>query len=162
MPAMNPAPNFDELRLADFLCFAVYSANHAFNRVYKPLLDELGLTYPQYLVMVLLWERDNRTVGGLGEALYLDSSTLTPLLKRLEAQGLLQRSRNPDDERQVRASLTDKGRLLRERARAIPACVGEASDLSRAKLSRLQSEIAALRDALARAARGSEGPLREG
>ena len=97
----------DALRLGEFLCFAVYSASHAFNRVYKPLLDELGLTYPQYLVMVLLWEQDDQTVGSLGEKLFLESSTLTPLLKRLEALGYVKRTRDPVDERQVRVRLTD-------------------------------------------------------
>src|SRR5258707_12339396 len=107
MPRPKRAPKPEAaLRLGEFLCFAVYSANHAFNRVYKPLLDELGLTYPQYLVMVLLWERDDQTVGSLGEKLFLESSTLTPLLKRLEASGYIRRTRDPDDERQERACLT--------------------------------------------------------
>src|ERR1700751_3159022 len=94
------------LKLDEFLCFEVYSANHAFNRVYQPLLDKLRLTYPQYLVMVLLWERDGQTVGELGARLSLESNTLTPLLKRLEALGHVKRSRDPADERQVRVQLT--------------------------------------------------------
>src|SRR5438874_8124185 len=102
----KPGPKSeDALRFSDFLCFAVYSASHAFNRVYKPLLDELGLTYPQYLVMVLLWEQDDQTVGSLGEKLFLESSTLTPLLKRLEALGQVKRNRDQVDERQVRVRL---------------------------------------------------------
>src|SRR5258706_16439520 len=118
MPRPKRAPKPDDaLRLGEFLCFAVYSASHAFNRVYKPLLDELGLTYPQYLVMVLLWEQDDQTVGSLGEKLFLESSTLTPLLKRLEALGYVKRTRDPVDERQVRVRLTERGRALRERAR---------------------------------------------
>src|ERR1700730_6884427 len=116
MPGPKRAPKReDALRLGEFLCFAVYSASHAFNRVYKPLLDELGLTYPQYLVMVLLWEQDDQTVGSLGEKLFLESSTLTPLLKRLEALGHVKRTRDPVDERQGRVRLTDKGRAIRER-----------------------------------------------
>src|SRR5260370_24247641 len=111
MPGSKRAPKADDaLRLGEFLCFAVYAASHAFNRVYKPLLDELGLTYPQYLAMVLLWERDDQTVGSLSEKLFLESSTLTPLLKRLEALGHVKRTRDPADERQVRVRFTDKGR----------------------------------------------------
>jgi DNA-binding MarR family transcriptional regulator len=140
----------DALRLGAFLCFAVYSANHAFNRVYKPLLDELGLTYPQYLAMVLLWEQDNQTVGSLGEKLFLESSTLTPVLKRLEALGHVKRIRDAVDERQVRVRLTDRGRALRERAREIPGCILEASNLEIDELLRLQSDIVALRNALER------------
>src|SRR5260370_37655210 len=93
-------------RLGEFLCFAIYSANHAFNRVYKPQLDELGLTYPQYLAMVLLWEEDDQTVGRLGEKLFLESSTLTPVFKWLEALGQVKRTRDPVESRQVRVRLT--------------------------------------------------------
>ena len=91
----------DRLKLDNFICFALYTANHAMNRVYKPLLDALGLTYPQYLVMVSLWEEDGQTVGGLGDKLFLESSTLTPLLKRLEAAGYIRRERSREDERVV-------------------------------------------------------------
>src|SRR5258708_29630936 len=125
------------LRLGEFLCFAVYSANHAFNRVYKPLLDELGLTYPQYLAMVVLWEEDDQTVGSLGERLFLESSTLTPLLKRLEALGHVRRSRDPSDERQVRIRLTEKGHALRVPAQKIPSCILAASCLDAGELRRL-------------------------
>jgi len=138
------------LRLGEFLCFAVYSANHAFNRVYKPLLDELGLTYPQYLAMVLLWEQNDQTVGSLGEKLFLESSTLTPVLKRLEALGHVKRTRDPVDERQVRVRLTERGRVLREKARKIPGCILDASGLELDELQRLQGEIVALRSALER------------
>lgn len=134
----------------DLLCFAVYSTGHAFNRVYKPLLDRLGLTYPQYLVMVSLWAEDDQTVGELGETLFLESSTLTPLLKRLEAMGLLDRSRDPSDERQVRVSLTNAGRALQKKARDIPRCILEATGLSLPDLRRLLREIAALRGKLLR------------
>ncbi|MCW5689006.1 MAG: MarR family transcriptional regulator, partial [Pseudolabrys sp.] len=105
--------------VADLLCFAIYSAGHAFNRVYKPLLDKLGLTYPQYLVMVALWAENDQTVGQIGDTLFLESSTLTPLLKRLEGLGLLTRRRDPEDERQVRLCLTDKGDALRKQSRDV-------------------------------------------
>jgi MarR family transcriptional regulator, organic hydroperoxide resistance regulator len=149
MPNRNKIPKTDDsLRLGEFLCFAVYSASHTFNRVYKPLLDELGLTYPQYLAMVVLWEQDGQTVGSLGDKLFLESSTLTPLLKRLEAMGHITRSRNPADERQVRVNLTPAGRALREKALNIPHCILNASGLGVEGVQRLRDEIAALRDAL--------------
>jgi MarR family transcriptional regulator, organic hydroperoxide resistance regulator len=132
----------------DLLCFAVYSAGHAFNRVYKPLLDELGLTYPQYLVMISLWTKDDQTVGELGETLFLESSTLTPLLKRLETADYLTRNRDPSDERQVRVRLTKSGRALQRKARDIPRCILEATGLSLAELRKLQTEISALRQSL--------------
>ncbi|MGO4725856.1 MULTISPECIES: MarR family winged helix-turn-helix transcriptional regulator [unclassified Inquilinus] len=132
----------------DFICFAVYSAGHAFNRVYKPLLSALGLTYPQYLVLVALWAKDDRTVGSLGETLFLESSTLTPLLKRLEGMGLLARRRDPDDERQVRVRLTEAGAALRDKARDFPSCVDGATGLSEDALRRLRSDILSVRTAL--------------
>ena len=131
----------NELSLDEFLCFAIYSVNHAFTRVYKPLLDKLKLTYPQYLVMVLLWEKDDRTVGDLGEKLFLESNTLTPLLKRLEASGHIKRNRNPADERQVRVRLTLSGRSLRKKAQTIPPCIVTATGLSGEELVRLRSQI---------------------
>src|ERR1700747_908984 len=134
----------------ELLCFAVYSAGHAFNRAYRPLLDQLGLTYPQYLVMVSLWAKDDQTVGELGETLFLESSTLTPLLKRLEALGLLDRSRDPSDERQVRVRLTNAGRALQKKARNIPRCILEATGLSLADLRRLLRAIVAVRGKLLR------------
>ena len=108
------------LRLDNQICFAVYSAAHAFNRVYKPLLDRLGLTYPQYLVMLVLWERDGVPLKDIGERLFLDSGTLTPLLKRLEAAQLVKRTRSTEDERQVLIALTPQGQALKEKARAVP------------------------------------------
>lgn len=149
----------DHLRLAEFLCFAVYSANHAFNRVYKPLLDDLGLTYPQYLAMVILWEKDSQTVGEIGERLFLDSSTLTPLLKRLEANGLVHRFRDAKDERVVRVSLTDAGRALRARAADVPPCIFAATGGRMEDLVRLKDELVALRETLgdASAAKGGRG-----
>ncbi|MBI1205334.1 MAG: MarR family transcriptional regulator [Rhodopseudomonas sp.] len=132
----------------DFLCFAIYSAGHAFNRVYKPLLEALGLTYPQYLVMVALWAKDDQTVGKLGATLFLESSTLTPLLKRLEALGLIARQRDPADERQVRVRLTETGSALRDKARDVPQCLLAASGMSLDALRGLQAQISTLRDNL--------------
>lgn len=146
MPAK--ATQQDDLKLDDFLCFAVYSASHAFSRVYKPMLDQLGLTYPQYLAMVALWEADNQTVGALGDRLSLESNTLTPLLKRLEATGYVRRERDPRDERQVRVSLTAAGLALRAGAEKVPACILEASGMDAADLGRLRQQIKALRGAL--------------
>ncbi len=157
-PKNAPKPD-DPLRLGEFLCFAVYSASHAVNRVYKPLLDEIGLTYPQYLAMVLLSEEDDQTVGTLGKKLFLESSTLTPVLKRLEALGHVKRTRDPDDERQVRVRLTEKGRAIREKAREIPGCILEASGLDMNGLLRLQGEIVALRSSLERYRRSRRSPF---
>jgi DNA-binding MarR family transcriptional regulator len=137
--------------LNDFLCFAIYSAGHAFNRVYKPLLEALDLTYPQYLVMVALWTKDDETVGNLGDKLFLESSTLTPLLKRLERMGYITRNRDLADERQVRVSLTKAGAALRAKARDIPGCILEATGLSADGLRRLQADISGVRDNLLKA-----------
>jgi MarR family transcriptional regulator, organic hydroperoxide resistance regulator len=142
---MTKAP---ALKLDEFLCFEVYSANHAFNRVYQPLLERLHLTYPQYLVMVLLWERDGQTVGELGARLSLESNTLTPLLKRVETLGYIQRSRDPADERQVRVRLTERGRTLRAKALHIPGCILAASDLDARTVKQLMTGIATLRRTL--------------
>jgi DNA-binding MarR family transcriptional regulator len=136
------------LRLDNQICFAVYSAAHAFNRVYKPLLDRLGLTYPQYLVMLSLWERDAVPVKHIGERLFLDSGTLTPLLKRLEAAGLVKRTRSTDDERQVLIDLTPQGQALKEKARSVPQSILAASECSVTELVALKSEIVSLRDRL--------------
>src|SRR5215471_9309407 len=136
------------LRLDNQICFAVYSAAHAFNRVYKPLLDRLGLTYPQYLVMLVLWERDGVAVREIGERLFLDSGTLTPLLKRLEAAHLVRRSRSSEDERHVLIALTAQGHALREKARAVPAAILSASGCSIGELSSLRKSLVALRDQL--------------
>lgn len=138
----------DQLKLDNFICFALYTANHAMNRVYKPLLDALGLTYPQYLVMVSLWEEDGQTVGGLGDKLFLESSTLTPLLKRLEAAGYIGRARSREDERVVVVRLSEEGRRLKEKALVVPGCIADATGRSAADLNRLQAEIVALREAL--------------
>src|SRR3954451_913375 len=136
------------LRLDNQICFAVYSAAHAFNRVYKPLLDRLGLTYPQYLVMLVLWERDDVPVKDIGEKLHLDSGTLTPLLKRLEAAHLVKRTRSSEDERQVLIALTPQGQALKDKARAVPQSILAASDCSVSELVAMKDEIVALRDRL--------------
>ena len=136
------------LLLGNQLCFAIYSTAHAFNRVYKPLLKRLGLTYPQYLVMLVLWERDDLPVKDIGERLFLDSGTLTPLLKRLEAAKLVRRTRSTEDERQVLIALTSQGQALREKARAVPQAILAASACSVTELSAMKNEIIALRDRL--------------
>jgi DNA-binding MarR family transcriptional regulator len=136
------------LLLGNQVCFAIYSATHAFNRVYKPLLDRLGLTYPQYLVMLVLWERDGVPVKDIGERLFLDSGTLTPLLKRLEAAQLIKRTRNTADERQVLIALTPQGQALKEKARTVPQSILAASACSIAELSAMKNDLVALRDRL--------------
>jgi MarR family transcriptional regulator, organic hydroperoxide resistance regulator len=137
------------LLLDNQLCFALYSTSLAMTKLYKPLLDELGLTYPQYLVMLVLWERDGLMVSELGERLYLDSGTLTPLLKRLEASGLIARIRDVQDERRVHISLTAAGRKLKARAGKIPGCVRSASQCSIGELMQLKQQLRDLRDRLA-------------
>ena len=132
----------------DMTCFALYSAAHAVQQAYKPLLDDIGLTYPQYLVMSVLWAEDGQTVGAIGRQVLLESSTLTPLLKRLESQGLVERSRDAKDERQVRIALTEAGRALAARAAHIPACFLEMTGLPVADLVRLRDRVIALRDRL--------------
>jgi len=136
------------LLLGNQLCFAVYSTAHALNRFYKPVLDRLGLTYPQYLVMLVLWEKDSVPVKEIGERLFLDSGTLTPLLKRMEAAGLVKRTRSSEDERQVLVALTPHGQALKESARAVPQSMLAASECSVAELVALKEEVEALRDKL--------------
>jgi DNA-binding MarR family transcriptional regulator len=140
--------NDQPLLLGNQLCFAIYSTAHAFNRAYKPLLDRLGLTYPQYLVMLVLWERDGLPVKNIGERLFLDSGTLTPLLKRLEAADLVKRTRSTEDERQVLIALTSRGQALREKARAVPQAILAASACSVPELAAMKNELVALRDQL--------------
>jgi|SRR5690242_6477753 MarR family transcriptional regulator, organic hydroperoxide resistance regulator len=142
--AKQKAPD-EGIILDDFLCFAVYSANLALNRLNKPVLDELGLTYPQYLVLVVLYEQDDQTVSALGDKLFLDSSTLTPLLKRLEAMGHLTRQRDPQDERQVRVHLTSKGRKAREGALPFRSELVKATGLGTGEFQRLREELVKLR-----------------
>lgn len=139
---MSDAP---ALKLGDFICFSLYSASHAFTRVYKPLLDRIGLTYPQYLVMVLLWEKDGQSVGQIGEQLFLESSTLTPLLKRLEVAGHVKRERNPADERQVMIRLTDAGRALKAQTADFFDHLSQAVGMKGADIVALRDNIQALR-----------------
>jgi len=133
-------------KLSDFLCFAIYSANLAYGRAYKPLLDQLGLTYPQYIAIVALSEEDNQTVSSLGEKMFLESNTLTPLLKKLEAMGYVRRQRAAEDERQVVVSLTEAGRRLREKATT--ANLVKASGLNPGDFRKLQRSVVTLRDNL--------------
>lgn len=149
MPDTAPALDPDQALLLDNqLCFALYSASLAMTKVYKPLLDPLGLTYPQYLAMLVLWERDSLTVSELGERLSLDSGTLTPLLKRLEAAGLVVRIRDVQDERRVHVTLTAAGRKLKARAARIPGCVLSATQCSIPELISLTQQVQALRQRL--------------
>jgi DNA-binding MarR family transcriptional regulator len=136
------------LDLDQQLCFAVYSAAHALNRTYKPLLDPYGLTYPQYIALMTLWEEDGRTVKALGEKLGLDSGTLSPLLKRLEATGYIRRARDKSDERQVLVTLTDKGRAMQRDAVAIRMQIGKATGCSLEALQALTGELQALAERL--------------
>ena len=136
------------LQLDHQLCFALYSASLARTKVYKPLLEPLGLTYPQYLALLLLWERDAQTVSELGERLFLDSGTLTPLLKRMEAAGWVIRERAADDERRVIVSLTAEGRDLRRLARAVPRQLAQATGCSADELVALTTRLQQLRSQL--------------
>ena len=130
------------------LCFAMYSASLAMTKVYKPLLAPLGLTYPQYLVMLVLWEGDGLTVSQLGERLTLDSGTLTPLLKRLEALGFVQRLRDTADERRVLLQLTTAGRRLKARAIAVPQAIACATTCDLSEITALAEQLRSLRDRL--------------
>ncbi|WP_018184364.1 MarR family winged helix-turn-helix transcriptional regulator [Kaistia granuli] len=147
----QPASPATTLDLDRMLCFAIYSANGAFNRAYRPLLDRLGLTYPQYLVLMTLGEADGLTVGEIGARVFLESNTLTPLLKRLEAAGHLVRRRDAADERQVRVSLTTQGRALLQDACAVTQSLAGRLSISEAQAMALRDSIAALRDTLAEA-----------
>ncbi|MGP2435776.1 MarR family winged helix-turn-helix transcriptional regulator [Streptomyces sp. JW3] len=129
-PTEPPSSPQGSLLLDDQLCFALYAASRAVTARYRPLLDALGLTYPQYLVLLVLWERDSISVRDLGAALQLESSTLSPLLKRLEAAGLLRRERRADDERSVAIRLTEAGAALQERAAEVPLAIGDAMGLT--------------------------------
>lgn len=135
----------DLLKLDQQLCFALYSASLAMTKAYKPMLTPLGLTYPQYLVMLLLWEHDERTVNELGQLLHLDSGTLTPLLKRMETQGLLTRRRDTKDERRVRVVLSPAGRELQPRAASVPANMACQLQLDGQEIGKLRTQLQALR-----------------
>ncbi|PWC85732.1 MarR family transcriptional regulator [Azospirillum sp. TSH100] len=142
----------DPLLLSNQACFALYSANLAMSRIYRPMLEKLGLTYPQYLIMLLLWEEDGQSMKLLGERLGLDSGTLTPLLKRMEGQALLKRSRDPQDERLVRICLTADGAALRAQAECLPTRIAAAAGWSAAELTSLRETVLRLRDDLNRSA----------
>lgn len=141
----NTLQNARALLLDNQLCFALYSTSLAMTKLYKPLLADLGLTYPQYLVMLALWERDDVTVSELGERLFLDSGTLTPLLKRMETAGFLLRSRSAQDERRVQITLTSAGRALKSKASCIPSGLMSASHCSLPELMKLTQDIQAMR-----------------
>ena len=147
MPAPHPSPR-DALLLDNMLCFALYSTSLAMTKVYKPLLRDLGVTYPQYLALLALWERDGLMVSELGDRLSLDSGTLTPLLKRMEAQGLVQRTRARSDERQVIISLTENGQALRKEAATIMPAVLCATQCSVDEASALRDQLVDLRKSL--------------
>ena len=143
----NPAP-CESLMLDNQLCFALHSTSLLMTKVYKPLLQALGLTYPQYLAMMVLWEEDGLTVGEISSRLLTDPGSLTPLLKRLEAEGLLSRTRSREDERVVVVELTDTGRALQDKAMGIPQCILGASGLELEQLRKLQADLITLRSNL--------------
>ena len=146
---VKTANQLEAMQLLDNqLCFALYSTSLAMTRVYKPLLDDIGLTYPQYLAMLVLWEKDGLMVSALGERLYLDSGTLTPLLKRLESSGLIARVRDVEDERRVYITLTAAGRKLKGKAAKIPGCILSASQCSIPELNALTQQVQSLRGRL--------------
>jgi MarR family transcriptional regulator, organic hydroperoxide resistance regulator len=145
----KPKPPTGERRLGDFLCFAIYSANLAFGRAYRKGLEDLGLTYPQWIAIVALWEQDGQTVSELGEKMFLESNTLTPVLKKLETMGYLRRQRDPADERQVRISLTESGRQLREKGMHMNLVAS--TGLKPDEFARLQETVVTLRDNLIKA-----------
>jgi MarR family transcriptional regulator, organic hydroperoxide resistance regulator len=138
----------EEKRLENQLCFAVYSTAHAFTRAYKPILDKVGLTYPQYLVMLALWEKSEQPVKAIGEQLDLDSGTLSPLLKRLEQNGLIKRTRDSRDERQVIVSLTEKGRAMRSEIDTIMSAIGQAAGCTLEEMKTIRGLLRGLRSNL--------------
>ena len=147
-PVLRGTAGSTSLELGEQLCFALYSASRAMSKVYRRLLDPLGLTYPQYLVMLVLWERDGLTVTEVGERLYLDSATLTPLLKRLQSAGLVTRTRASTDERQILVALTSAGRRLKVTATGLPASILRAADCQAADLTSTQARLESLRSKL--------------
>jgi len=144
MNADTQAP-CDELLLDNQLCFALHSTSLLMTKAYKPLLQALGLTYPQYLAMLVLWQQDGLTVGEISHKLLTDPGSLTPLLKRLEGEGLLKRTRSREDERVVLVQLTDQGRALQEQAKRVPPCIQAASGQSSERLRQLQADLLELR-----------------
>lgn len=151
MPKLPAAlRSLDPLALDNQFCFALYSASLAMTKTYKPFLDKLGLTYPQYLVMLVLWQQDDVLVKAIGEQLFLDSGTLTPLLKRLEASSLIVRTRDEADERQVRITLSKEGRALKKKAQDIPFQVLCASGQAPEDLMDIKTRLSAIRNDLVR------------
>ncbi|HYP56805.1 MAG TPA: MarR family transcriptional regulator [Beijerinckia sp.] len=140
--------DIQQLRLDQQLCFAIYSTMHAVNKAYAPMLERIGLTYPQYLAMLVLWETEGLMVKEIGDRLYLDSGTLTPLLKRLEALGLVHRIRDGKDQRQVRIVLTEQGRALRQDCKSIPFELASSMGLSIENLTGLKEDLLRLRQTL--------------
>ncbi len=138
----------DDMKLENFLCFALYSANHAMQRVTRAAYKNVGLTYPQYLVMVVLWENDMQSVNEIGKKLFLESNTLTPLIKRLEALGLVARKRDSEDERKVKVLLTKKGKSLEKESKSHASSIVEKAGLSMKEFKELQSKIVNLRERL--------------
>jgi len=134
----------DPLDLDRQVCFPLYAASNLLNRLYRPILGELGLTYPQYLVMLVLWKQTPQTVGSLGDMLHLDSGTLTPLLKRMELAGLISRTRDAEDERRVLIDLTAKGRALRTQAETVPAILSAALAIDEAAVAELRDQVRGL------------------
>jgi len=149
-PAAAKPSSKPSLKLDHQLCFSLYSAGRAMSKAYRPLLEPLGLTYPQYLVMMVLWAGDGLTVSEIGERLFLDSATLTPLLKRLQAAGLVTRTRASDDERQVLIALTAAGRALKAKAGSVPSGIFRASECSAKELADTKTRLDALRANLLR------------
>ena len=152
----NTAATSEALPLSDFLCFAVYSANLAFGKAYKPVLEEFGLTYTQYIAIIAIWEEGEPTVGSLGEKLFLESNTLTPMLKKLEAMGYVERQRDPVDERLVRVRLTKSGRRVREMALERNSGMLKATGLSPDEFVKLQKGVVALRGSLIKSISGTD------
>lgn len=150
MPNATETPELTDamLQLDHQLCFALYSTSLAMTKLYKPLLEKIGLTYPQYLVMLVLWEQDGLTVSELGERLFLDSGTLTPLLKRMESSGLVSRLRAVEDERRVHVTLTAAGRQLKAQAAKIPDCILRATQCAIPEVTALTRQVQALRQRL--------------
>ncbi len=144
----TPSDSNESLLLDNQLCFALYSTSLAMTKLYKPLLAKLGMTYPQYLVMLALWQQNQQSINALGAHLHLDSGTLTPLLKRMELSGWLTRQRDPQDERRVTIALTPAGRKLKAQAKKIPDCVVAASQCALPKLTALTRQLQALRGQL--------------
>ncbi|MCD5997086.1 MarR family transcriptional regulator [Pseudomonas sp. CDFA 602] len=144
-PTPQTTADCDSLLLDNQLCFALYSTSLMMTKVYKPLLQALGLTYPQYLAMMVLWEKDGVTVGDVSTRLLTDPGSLTPLLKRLEGEGFISRTRSKEDERVVLLHLTEQGRALQHKALTVPGCILSASGLTMDKLHELQNELLSLR-----------------